>query len=271
MFRNPWLFNGILISIGTAAIATGLLSDYMGVRPIMLGTSWLIILGGLTFGVGVGLAGTCASGMLFRIPEGYVTHLLELVGFSAGILLWAEFLQVPLSHFYSAPISVYSLIGVRADVYSFVTGGAFLLVGIYLNKFVPKKKKESKESETSWTLDPRRAWDPRLAGLILAGIVVVMFAVTPKSLLGVTAPYASFGAWTLSIIWRQHEKCSLDGIVSWDLSTCRSSNCRLRGSGIWCGSGKEFQSSRPEEQATPRSGYIWRYPGGTGSGSRGWL
>ncbi|MGA2876683.1 MAG: YeeE/YedE thiosulfate transporter family protein [Nitrososphaerales archaeon] len=199
MFRNPWLFNGILISIGSAAIATGLLSDYMGVRPIMLGTSWLVILGGLAFGVGVGLAGTCASGMLFRIPEGYVTHIFELVGFSAGILLWAEFLQIPLSHFYSAPISVYSLIGVRADVYSFATGGAFLLVGIYLNKFVPKKKKESKESETSWTLDPRRAWDPRLAGLILAGIVVVIFAVTPKSLLGVTAPYATFGAWTLSI------------------------------------------------------------------------
>ena len=200
MFRNPWLFNGILISIGTAAITTGLLSDYIGVRPIMLGTSWLVILGGLTFGVGVGLAGTCASGMLFRIPEGYVTHIFELVGFSAGILLWAEFLYIPLSHFYSAPISVYSIIGVRADVYALLTGGAFLVVGLYLNRYVPKRAKVSKENETSWTLDPRRAWDPRLAGLILAGIVVVMFAVTPKSLLGVTAPYATFGAWTLSAI-----------------------------------------------------------------------
>ena len=41
MFRNPWLLNGILLSIGAVAIATGILSDLMGVRPIILGTTGL--------------------------------------------------------------------------------------------------------------------------------------------------------------------------------------------------------------------------------------
>lgn len=197
MFRNPWLLNGILISIGVCAITTGLLSDYIGVRPIMLGTSWLVVIGGLIFGIGVALAGACASGMLFRIPEGYIANLLELVGFSAGILLWAEFLYVPLSKMYSAPVSIYASLGVRADVYSLVTGAGFLILGLYLNRYVPKKSKG--ENESSWTLNPRRPWDPRQAGLILAGIVCVMFVVNPRGLLGFTAPYATFGAWTLSI------------------------------------------------------------------------
>ncbi len=200
MFKNPWLLNGILISIGSTAIATGVLSDYLGIRPIMLGTSWLVIIGGLIFGLGVSLAGACTSGMLFRIPEGYVANLLELVGFSAGILLWAEFLEVPLSHLYSSPISIYSIVGLRPDVYSLLTGAVFIIAGLYLSRFVPKKTPTKSESQARWTLDPRRAWDPRLAGLILAGIVVVMFIVTPTSLLGFTAPYATLGAWTLSAV-----------------------------------------------------------------------
>ncbi len=193
-FRNPWLFNAILISMGVSAVATGLLSGILGIQPLLLGTGWYVLLGGIVFGFGVALAGACASGMVFRIPEGYVTNILELVGFSAGILAWAAFLEVPLSGGYGPPISISSLLGVSPYLYAVVSGALLVLLGVYLRRYVPQKEGPS---QTSWTLDPRKAWDPRLAGLLIAGVQVALFVVTPNALLGFTAPFATFGAWAL--------------------------------------------------------------------------
>jgi uncharacterized protein len=268
MFKNPWLLNGILISIGSTAIATGLLSDYLGVRPIMLGTSWLVIIGGLIFGLGVSLAGACASGMLFRIPEGYVANILELVGFSSGVLLWAEFLESPLSHMYSSPISIYSILGLRADIYSLLTGGAFIIAGLYLNKFVPKKTPMKKSGGKSrWTLDPRRAWDPRIAGLILAGIVSVMFVVTPTSLLGFTAPYATLGAWTLSAVGINMK--SVPWVGQWYLGVYPLlvlTICAFVGAALGAGAGRNFRVRIPKSKTRLIQGTLGGLLAGLGAG-----
>jgi len=194
LFRNPWLLDGILVSIGAGAVGTSLLIIAMGIHPLLLGTSWYILVGAVMFGFGVSLAGACASGMVFRIPEGYVANMFELLGFSAGMLIWAEYLFIPLSKDYGAPVSIPSLLGIPAGVYGLVTGAAFLLAGLYLNRYVPRGKSGS---HLSWTLDPRRSWDPRLVGLLLASVQVVMFAITPNSLLGFTAPFATLGAWVM--------------------------------------------------------------------------
>ena len=267
MFKNPWLLNGILISIGSTAIATGLLSDYLGIRPIMLGTSWLVIVGGLIFGLGVSLAGACASGMLFRIPEGYVANLLELVGFSAGVLLWAEFLEAPLSHMYSSPIGIYSILGLRADVYSLLTGAAFIIAGLYLGRFVPKKTQTKKENQMSWTLDPRRAWDPRLAGLILAGIVTIMFVVTPTSLLGFTAPYATLGAWFLSAVGINMR--NVPWVGQWYLGIYPLlvlTICAFLGAALGAGAGRNFRVRIPKNKIRLIQGTVGGMLAGLGAG-----
>lgn len=264
MFKNPWLLNGILISIGSAAIAIGILSDLMGTRPVMLDSSWLVVVGGLIFGIGIALAGACASGMLFRIPEGYVGNLLELVGFSAGILLWAAYLQVPLKQYYSAPVGVYSTLGVRADVYSFVTGTAFLLLALYLNRYVPKKEK--RENEPAWTLNPKRPWDPRLAGLILAGIVVVMFSITPRSLLGFTAPYATFGAWTLSVFGVSMKSVSWMSDYLGVYPLVVLTLAAFVGAGAGAGVGKNFRIRVPKNRFRLIQGTFGGVLAGLGSG-----
>lgn len=40
------------------------------------------VVGGIIFGIGMVIAGGCASGMLMRIGEGFEMHLITLVGFS---------------------------------------------------------------------------------------------------------------------------------------------------------------------------------------------
>lgn len=267
MFRNPWLLDGILISIGAAAISTGVLSDYLGVRPIMLGSGWLVSVGGLIFGTGIGLAGTCASGMLFRIPEGYVVHLLELVGFSAGVLLWAEFLEVPLSRLYSAPVPIYSILRIRPDVYSVASGVGFLLLGLYLNRFVPKRKNARGASETTWIPNPKRAWDPRMAGLILASILVVLFLVTPNSLLGFTSPYATFGAWVLSAVGVNMSKVpwvgqSYLGIYPLAILTIGA----FVGAAVGARAGKNFRIRIPQKKGRLAQGLIGGVMAGLGAG-----
>ena len=192
-FRNPWLLNAILISMGVSAVATGVISAVQGTQPLLLGSGWIILVGGLVFGFGISIAGACASGMVFRVPEGYVANLLELVGFSVGILLWAEYLVVPLGGEYGPPVSLPSLLGVPFSVYAAVTGAGFILVGVYLGRYVPQRG----QSNGRWSLDPRRTWDPRFAGLLLALVQVALFLTSPSSLLGFTAPFATFGAGAL--------------------------------------------------------------------------
>ncbi len=192
--RNPWLLNAVLISIGASAAATGILSAVTGTQPLLLETGWYVTAGGLVFGFGVAIAGACASGMLFRIPEGYVANFLELGGFAAGILLWAEYLDTPLSAGYGAPVSIPQLLSLPFPFYALLSGGGFLVLGIYLGRYVPR---QSASPQTHWTLDPRMAWDPRLAGLLIAMVQVLLFAVTPDALLGFTAPFATFGATAL--------------------------------------------------------------------------
>jgi len=193
-FRNPWLLNAILISAGVSAVAVGLISAAEGTQPLLLGSGWIVLVGGLIFGFGVSIAGACASGMIFRIPEGYVANLLELGGFSAGVLLWAEYLYVPLAGAYGPPVSLPSLLGVPFSIYAVISGAGLVLVGIYLGRYVPRR---ASQVAGGWTLDPRRTWDPRLAGLMLALVQVALFAEDSNSLLGFTAPYATFGAATL--------------------------------------------------------------------------
>ncbi len=193
-FRNPWLLNAVLISIGASAVATAAVSLETGSEPLLLGTGWYVLVGGLLFGFGVALAGACASGMLFRIPEGYTANLVELGGFSAGILFWAAYLEVPLAGGYGPPVSIPQQLGLPFWSYALLSGAAFLILGAYLARYVPQR---GGASQTRWTIDPRRAWDPRVAGLLVAAVQVTLFVVTPNALLGFTAPYATFGAVTL--------------------------------------------------------------------------
>ncbi|CAN5640115.1 YeeE/YedE family protein [soil metagenome] len=54
--------------------------------------SWVLVAGGLAFGVGMALSGACISGHLYRLGEGYgrapLALLGALVGFGLGFLSW---------------------------------------------------------------------------------------------------------------------------------------------------------------------------------------
>lgn len=106
-FRDPWLTGGtsvsraILVAVGLASVgfagikimSSGEL-DMKGVDPIGIP----LMLGAVLFGIGMVIAGGCASGTLMRVGEGFVMQMLSfiffIIGSTVGIFHYGEFWEV---------------------------------------------------------------------------------------------------------------------------------------------------------------------------------
>ncbi|GBD07836.1 hypothetical protein HRbin22_00062 [Candidatus Thermoflexus japonica] len=98
LLRDGRVVKGIIAGMAVATIGFALLAyrtvpdlsrPVGNVTPVSLAT----FLGGLLFGIGMVLGGGCASGMLYRIGEGYVASLFTLIGAMIG--MFAVALQWP--------------------------------------------------------------------------------------------------------------------------------------------------------------------------------
>ncbi len=90
LLRQREAVNGVLAGLLTATAGFAVVSalharatDHLLIIPIGLGTA----VGGVLFGLGMTLAGMCASGTLHRMGEGYATAWIALVGIIAGAAL----------------------------------------------------------------------------------------------------------------------------------------------------------------------------------------
>jgi uncharacterized protein len=94
LLRDGRTMRAILVAIGLATIgfalimakavpdpSAGALPDQAHVIPL----GWYLVVGGVTFGLGMVIAGGCVSGTLYRIGEGYVASLVSLLGILAGL------------------------------------------------------------------------------------------------------------------------------------------------------------------------------------------
>ena len=104
-FRDPFITGntkviravilGLMVStIGFGAIqykaGQGALGDYPGIPGAISPVGIHIMLGAFIFGIGMVIAGGCASGLLMRIGEGHTIHLVVLLGIIMGNLLGAK-------------------------------------------------------------------------------------------------------------------------------------------------------------------------------------
>ncbi len=104
-FRNPFVSGntrvmravilGLIVStIGFGLIQSGYIpgleSSYIDIPGAVQGVGVRVMVGGFIFGIGMVLAGGCASGILMRIGEGHTVHWVVLLGFIIGTLLGAK-------------------------------------------------------------------------------------------------------------------------------------------------------------------------------------
>lgn len=99
LIRNTKLFRGLLAAmmistIGFAAIQHGYLKnnaiDYNCIPGVVTSVGIHIMIGAFIFGVGMIIAGGCASGLLMRVGEGHALPWFTLLGFIIGTTLGAK-------------------------------------------------------------------------------------------------------------------------------------------------------------------------------------
>lgn len=104
--RDPYLIGSTILSksllisialttIGFTAIKYGsyINGETIPGQGLVINISFAIIIGGILFGIGMVLAGGCASGVLMRTGEGFLTQLVALIFFIIGSLWGAHDFQ----------------------------------------------------------------------------------------------------------------------------------------------------------------------------------
>ncbi len=77
-----------ILQVQTLDVGNFQLSEVPGnLRPL----GWNTVIGGVLFGVGMIIAGGCASGTLVRVGEGFTLQIVVLVAFIAGAILAGVF------------------------------------------------------------------------------------------------------------------------------------------------------------------------------------
>ncbi|MCL7414237.1 MAG: YeeE/YedE family protein [ANME-2 cluster archaeon] len=105
------VYSIIFSSIGFFAIESMGLIEFQ-IKPLGLQN----VIGGLLFGVGMVVAGGCASGVLYRAGEGYITAFTAIFGVLTGMAVYAELHQYLLLNFIEpttvGKITLYGWLGI---------------------------------------------------------------------------------------------------------------------------------------------------------------
>ncbi len=154
--------------------------------------SWVLVVAGAAFGIGMALSGACISGHLYRLGEGYtrapIALLGSVVGFGAGFLTWQG---VYLNGISTAPVAWLPA--------TFGYGGALALhlgvltvIGIALLRHLPERPALPPAKLTLAHVYQRvftGRWNPLVTGGLVGVIgMVAYFRVEP---LGVTSQLGS--------------------------------------------------------------------------------
>jgi uncharacterized membrane protein YedE/YeeE len=154
--------------------------------------SWVLLVAGIAFGVGMSLSGACISGHLYRLGEGYTRAPFalfgSLIGFGFGFFTWQS---VYLGAISQAPIAwLPSTLGYGGALA--VHLAILVVIGIFLLRHLPSRPARDAQPITLvylWNSVFNHRWNPLVTGSIVGMIgVVSYFRVEP---LGVTSQLGS--------------------------------------------------------------------------------
>ena len=146
--------------------------------------SWVLILGSLSFGFGMAIAGSCISAQLYRLGEGLLSAIFAFLGIIIGfVLAFLSWNYLYLSSIQQAPLIWFPhYFGYQGSIIVqilLLTMLALVLVKLH------KQQKEKKITQQWWNVK----WHTYVGGILVALIAIIAFLrVSP---LGVTAEIGS--------------------------------------------------------------------------------
>ncbi|MDI6825532.1 MAG: YeeE/YedE thiosulfate transporter family protein [Bacillota bacterium] len=84
LWRMPSRARAVLMLLGAALVGVAAVQYLLGVPGNVLPVGWHTVVGGLVFGLGMGLAGACALTTLVRLGEGAVAYALAVASLVLG-------------------------------------------------------------------------------------------------------------------------------------------------------------------------------------------
>ncbi len=208
IIKDLTFFRAYLLCVVVAVIGTNLL-DHFGLLRVFDETTghyekvelmrqsfvpFANIVGGFIFGMGIVLAGGCASGIVYRVGEGQVSTITAIIGFFFGIVITTQGLLSPIYNFLKS--FKYEVGGVTNPAIWDLFGGGptarWLTIGVFclaLLIFVLKGKPSFGKTSKSFS------WG--LTGVLVGLLTVVAwvassyFGGVPRGL-AITTPVSEF-------------------------------------------------------------------------------
>lgn len=206
--RDSRIGKGVLVLIATALLGWGFV---LTIGVVSVDQLWTVpfgfsnLIGGLLFGIGMTIAGSCASGALYRAGMGYVHFWIVIASMIAGSILFALLYDPWGQNYFFEPLIIgegYSLYEMNLPFLLL----PFLLVGLML--FVALRTfgwngfwQGVKEAVTDWSKNPftQQHWDVRVVAFLFGITATVQFVLL--SSVSVTGPETRIGGVLLATIF----------------------------------------------------------------------
>jgi len=187
-----------MVGFGIMAM-TGLIT--LAPPALILGAN---IFGGFIFGIGMVVAGGCASGITYRFGEGMVGAMAAVIGFSISALATRAGILVPLSAPFKSigkittadggSVTLNSILGLPQWVLAFGIPLIILLVWVFLARRNPEESYAAEKASLSEKIF-KQGWGWMAAGIVIGLIGVIAFplsAATGRNYpLGITAGWVA--------------------------------------------------------------------------------
>ena len=188
-------------------------------KPLMWGAN---ITGGLIFGIGMVMAGGCASGITYRVGEGMVGAMSAVLGFMFAGLMTAQGVFKPIASFLQSNttikaadgsnLTLASILGIPYPYVAFGTAIIILIIWFFLSRG-KKDEDDNDKDKTHVSLTDRifkRGW-----GWLATGIAIGLIGMTAFPLSAATGrnyPLGITGGW----IGFEKAAFNLDVFLSWE-------------------------------------------------------
>ena len=170
-------------------------------KPLMWGAN---IVGGLVFGMGMVLAGGCASGITYRAGEGMVGAMVAILGFGLGGLMTTSGLLKPIADYLQTTTKVMTADGkaltlaniFRLDLKITMLVLAILIIVIWAVLAMRKKSAAQSFGEKPKSLGEaifKKGWNWLPTGIVIAFIGMLAFPLSAAT--GRNYPLGITGGW----------------------------------------------------------------------------
>lgn len=210
LVREFTLFKAVSVAIlvemiGFSILAmTGVIN--LAPKPLIWGAN---IVGGLIFGMGMVLAGGCASGITYRAGEGMVGAMVAISGFGLAGLMTATGVLKPIADFLQIntkvmttdgkALTLASIFGLDLKIVMLVL--AILIIVIWFAVTRVKKSQDQSFGEKSKTLGEaifKKGWNWFPTGIVIGLVGILAFPLSAAA--GRNYPLGITGGW--SNIWQ---------------------------------------------------------------------